>query len=77
VLVSLFAAYIAGSALAPGADYLEVFRFAGTTAFLGYAVALVHDSIWYHRGWGTTGKYLFDGLIYGLLTAGVFGWLWP
>jgi len=22
-------------------------------------------------------KHAFDGLVYGLLTAGVFGWLWP
>jgi hypothetical protein len=22
-------------------------------------------------------KTMFDGLVYGLLTAGTFGWLWP
>jgi hypothetical protein len=54
-----------------------VFRFAGTTAFLGYAFALAHDSIWFKRRWSTTVKFLFDGLLYGLLTAGTFGWLWP
>ena len=25
----------------------------------------------------TTIKNTFDGLVYGLLTGGVFGWLWP
>lgn len=39
-VVSLFAAYIAGRALAPGTDYLQVFRFVGATAFIGYSVAL-------------------------------------
>jgi hypothetical protein len=27
--------------------------------------------------WGTTIKEVIDGLVYGLLTAGTFGWLWP
>jgi hypothetical protein len=60
-----------------GGEYLQVFRFAGTTAFLGYAFALIHASIWFRRNWGTTARFLFDGLIYALLTAGTFGWLWP
>jgi len=76
-VVSLFAAYIAGRALAPGTDYLEVFRFVGATAFIGYSVALWQMSIWYHRAWSLTLKATIDGLIYGLLTAGTFGWLWP
>jgi hypothetical protein len=54
-----------------------VFRFAGTTAFLSYGMALPQFSIWYRRNWGTTLVSMFDCLIYGLLTAGTFGWLWP
>ncbi|MDD5543965.1 MAG: hypothetical protein PHX83_12400 [Acidobacteriia bacterium] len=77
VVVSIFSAYIAGRALRAGADYLAVFRFAGCTAFIGYALALLQNSIWYKRNWGTTLLTMFDGLIYGLLTAGTFGWLWP
>lgn len=77
LVVSLFAAYIAGRALGPGAHYLEVFRFAGATAFIGYALALWQMTIWYRRNLGTTIRSTIDGLLYGLLTAGVFGWLWP
>lgn len=77
ILVGIFAAYIAGRALGPGAGYLEVFRFAGTTAFIGYSLALLQNSIWYKRNWVATLKSVFDGLIYGLFTAGTFGWLWP
>jgi hypothetical protein len=77
VVVSIFAAYIAGRALGPGAEYLAVFRFAGATAFLGYALALSQNSIWWRRAWSTTIKSTIDGLVYALLTAGVFGWLWP
>ena len=77
VIVGGIAAYVAGRALQPGDPYLKVFRFAGCTAFVGYAVALWQDSIWYKRAWSTTIKNTIDGLIYGLLTGGTFGWLWP
>ena len=76
-LVSVFAAYIAGRAVGPGANYLEVFRFAGCTAFASYALGTIPASIWYKKNWGTTLKSTFDGLVYGLLTGGTFGWLWP
>jgi len=77
ILVSLLAAYVAGRAVPAGTRYLTVFRFAGTTAFIGYSVALIQMSIWYRRAWSTTVKALIDGLLYGCLTAGTFGWLWP
>jgi len=77
IVVSFFAAYIGGRALGPGAPYLAVFRFVGCAAFMGYSLALLQHSIWYKRNWGTTLKSVFDGLVYGLLTAGTFGWLWP
>ena len=77
LVVGVFSAYVTGRALATGAPYLTVFRFAGCTAFLCYAVALWQDSIWYKRKWSTTLKNTFDGLVYGLMTAGTFGWLWP
>ena len=77
IVVGIFAAYVAGHAVQPGEDYLVAFRYVGTVAFVGYALALPQNSIWYHRNWGATLKTMFDGLIYALLTAGVFGWLWP
>lgn len=77
VVVGVFAAYIAGRALGPDAPYLAVHRFAGATAFVGYSLALWQNTIWYKRHWLSTLKSNIDGLIYGLLTGGVFGWLWP
>ncbi len=77
LIIGVFAAYVAGRVLAPAADYLTVFRVAGTTAFIAYAAGLWQQSIWYSRPWSTTLKHTFDGLIYALLTGGVFGWLWP
>jgi hypothetical protein len=77
IIVGVFAAYVAGRAVGPGGPYLPVFRFAGVTAFVGYALAHMQRSIWYKQTWSTTFKNMFDGLVYGLLTAGAFGWLWP
>jgi hypothetical protein len=77
IVVGVLAAYVAGVALPPGAHYLKVFQLAGCTAFIAYSAAMAQNSIWYSRKWSSTLKSMFDGLVYGLLTAGVFGWLWP
>jgi hypothetical protein len=77
IVVGVFAGYVASRALAPGAHYLQVFRFVGTVAFVAYSFAAWPLSIWYGRSWGSSVRTTIDGLVYGLLTAGVFGWLWP
>lgn len=77
LLVSLFVAYAAELALSPGADYMQVFRFTGTVAFGFYALGIWPRSIWYKSSWSTTLKSTADSFVYGLVTAGVFGWLWP
>lgn len=77
VLVGIFAAYVAGRALGPAAPYGEVFRFVGTTAFAGYSLAIMQQSIWWGQKWSMTLKTMIDGLLYALVTAGFFGWLWP
>lgn len=77
VVVGIFAAYVASRTLSPGTEYLQVFRITGTVAFAGYGLALLQASIWMGRRWSTTLKSVFDALVYGLVTAGAFGWLWP
>lgn len=77
VLISIFVGYIGMITLGWGVSYHQVFRITGTVAILGYAVSSIPDSIWRGQSWGITAKFVFDGVIYGLLTAGVFGWLWP
>lgn len=76
-VVGLFAGYVAGRTLGAGAEYLQVFRVTGTVAFCGYGLALLQASIWYGRRWSTTLISLADALVYGLVTGGAFGWLWP
>lgn len=79
LVVGVFTAYVATQAqlsLAAG-GFMAIFQLTSVTAFLGYGLALIQDSIWYARKWSTTMKFLFDALLYGLATGLVFAWLWP
>jgi hypothetical protein len=77
LLVGIFVAYLAWHTVPAGANYLAVFRVVGTTAFLAYGLGHVSDGIWKGQTWSMTIKEVLDGLVYGALTAGTFGWLWP
>lgn len=77
LVVSLFTGYVLSRVFPAGANYMEVFRIAGTVAFMGYALGMPQANIWYQKGWGSTLRSMCDGLLYGLVTAGAFGWLWP
>ena len=77
LVVSLFVAYAAAHSVAPGTPYLEVFRVVGTIAWLAYAAGQLPAAIWMGKPWSIAWKEVFDGLLYGLVTAGTFGWLWP
>jgi hypothetical protein len=77
LFVSFFVAYVASHVFGPGTAYLPVFRIVGATAFLAYGAAQIPNAIWMGKPWSVTLKELFDALVYGLVTAGTFGWLWP
>jgi hypothetical protein len=77
IVVSIVTACVVGSTQVPGTEYVRIFHLAGIVAFVGYSLALIQNAIWKGETWGVTFKHVIDGLIYGLLTAGTFGWLWP
>jgi hypothetical protein len=77
IVVSVFAAYVAATALPPGALAGSVFRLVFATAFAGYALALWQLSIWYRRNLSITVKSTVDAVIYAAITGAVFVWLWP
>lgn len=75
-VIGVFIAYIGWHAM-KGEDvkYMDVFRICGTAAFMAHGLGMLTHMIWYQsRGFWT---YLFDNLVFALVTAGVFGWLWP
>ena len=77
LVVGVFVAYVTRLALPAGSEYLNVHRVAATAGFMAYGLGSVPASIWYKKSWKTTGKGLIDAVVYGLVTGGVFGWLWP
>ena len=64
VVMEVFVAYLTGRTLPAGAEFLQVFQIAGTVGILAFAGAVAPQAI-------------FDGVVYGLLSAAAFGWLWP
>lgn len=75
--IGLFVAYIASRTLPIGTDYLTVFQITGTVAFMAHGFVGFQESIWFGLPGSVAFKHALDGLAYALLTAGVFGWLWP
>ena len=77
LLGSILIAYCATLAVSPLADYMSVFRVVAATGFLAYGWAVIPFSIWFGHPWSMSARYLVDALVYGLISAGVFAWLWP
>jgi len=77
LLVSFFVAYLTAHTVAAGTPYLAVFRVVGTAAFLAYGLGALPGGIWKGQMWSMTIMEVIDGLVYAVLTAGTFGWLWP
>jgi hypothetical protein len=77
LVASVFVAYVGGVTLAAGTEYMRVFRVTGSVAILGYAVSALPESIWKGQPWSCTAKFIIDGIVYALVTAGTFAWLWP
>ncbi len=77
LLVGFFVAYLAGHTIPPHTYYLAVFRIVGTAGFLSFGLGPLANVIWKGYPWSFVLKEVIDGLIYALLMAGTFGWLWP
>lgn len=77
LIVGVLTAYLTGRTLPSGTAYLAVFRVAGAASFMAYGVGHIISGIWGGQPWSNVAKHVFDGLVYSLLLAGTFGWLWP
>jgi hypothetical protein len=77
LIVGLFCAYLTSIGNGPGAASKTVFQITGAVAFLGYVFSHVHEWTWKGLDTGIMIKFMIDGVIYTLITAGTFVWLWP
>jgi len=77
LVVGVFVGYIGTLALKPGASFLEVFQLTGTAAVLAYSFGGIPNAIWFRKKFGAAVNDVIDGIAYGLLTAVIFGLMWP
>ena len=72
--ISFVIGYQASMVLAPGAPFMQVFRFTFCSAFLVHVMGGVVHVIWFRR------KLLMetlDGLAFSVITAAIYASLWP
>jgi hypothetical protein len=77
LVVSLFCAGIGSHGLPAGALAKNVFCMIGLAALMGYGFYTIPHGIWWGQPWRAVLKDLADGVIYALVTAATFAWLWP
>ena len=77
VVISGFVAHLAAQGLHRGDEFKPVFHLTGLAAVLGYSMGALPDSIWKGQKWSITGKFVIDGIVYGVVTGLIFAWLWP
>ena len=77
LVVGTFCAYLTGIDHGPGTAGKTVFQFTGAVAFLGYVFSHVHEWTWKGLDTSIMVKFMIDGLVYALITAATFVWLWP
>lgn len=76
-IITIMVAYITGINLAPGAEYMEVFRVAGTTAILGHCMGSIVGDTFLGKPKRFMITCFIDGLVYAMITAGILASMWP
>lgn len=77
IVIGVFVAYLAVISLDAGEGFKQVFRFVGTASVMAYCLGFVGNTIWFGQPLKPFLNDLADGIVFGLLTGVVFGWLWP
>jgi hypothetical protein len=77
LVVSVFVGYLTSLATPDASRFLAVFRVAGAAGVLAYCAGSIPGALFF----GKPGRFILtdfiDGVVYGLLTGAIFGWLWP
>ncbi len=77
VLGCTFIAYLASLVMPAGAEYMQVFHYVAPLGIATFGFANIPYSIWYGHPWAVTARFMLDAIIYALVVAGTFAWLWP
>lgn len=77
LMVSLLVGYIGANAIPRGAGFGHVLQVLGTAGVLAYVFGSLPHAIWFQARRQAVVSCAFDGVVQGLITGAVFGWLWP
>ena len=77
LVISALLGFVTSVILHSGESFGMVFHTVAILGAMTYSGAHAINSIWFRHTWGRTFKDIVDGVIYALVTAAIFGWLWP
>ena len=77
LVITLILAYVTSKLVNSGQSFMMVFHSFLILGTLTYSGAPAIGSIWFGHSWTRTIKDIVDGIIYAVVTAAAFGWLWP
>ena len=75
--VAAFAACVASSAVGSGGNTKMGAHIVGMLSFIAYGGGSIQMGIWMGKPWGSVAKDMLDSVIYAVISALVFMWLWP
>ena len=77
LVIAIFIAYLAAETLPAGAEYLHVFQVVGAAGVLAHVLGTIHHEFFQMKTLRHVVFCAVDGLVYALLTAGIFAAFWP
>lgn len=77
LVISVIIAAVAVATLSPGDGFMMVFHSVAIYGAMTYSGAHAMGAIWFGNSWGRAVKEIVDGILYALVTAVIFAWLWP
>jgi len=77
LVISAGLAWMVAGTIPAGAGYMAVFHPIAIGGTMAYGMGGMAFSVWYGRPWSIWFKDLFGAIVYGCVTAGMFGWRWP
>jgi hypothetical protein len=78
LVVSILIAYLAAAIpLKPGDAPKHIFQVLGTAGVLAYCFSFIPGGIWFGQSGRALAMSVIDGIVYGLVTGGVFALFWP
>lgn len=74
LVISFALAYLSTLAIAPGAEFMTVFRFVATAGLLIFLSATVQHAIWFHN---RIIGHIIESILYAVIVGLIFGLMWP